>query len=103
MPSPRTKRASPLPILLARLAARFRSILGRTLPGRRDVPVDRNAFGGPARQLEARLTDYQVPCRRVGEDHPAVVDCMADIRAPCARIDRLWGEGAEDAGDDEGG
>ncbi len=67
------------------------------------MPVDRNAFGGLARQLEARLTDYQFLCRRMGEDHPTVVDCMADIRTLCARIDRLWDEGAEDAGDDEGG
>ncbi|MFM8681095.1 MAG: hypothetical protein ACKOGH_16050 [Alphaproteobacteria bacterium] len=67
------------------------------------MPVDRNAFGGLARQLEARLTDYQVPCRRVGEDHPAVVDCMADIRAPCARIDGLWDEAEEGARYDAGG
>jgi len=30
-------------------------------------------------------------------------DVPADIRTLCARIDRLWDEGAEDAGDDEGG
>jgi len=62
------------------------------------VPVDRNAFGGLARQLEARLTDYQFLCRRMGEEHPTVVDCRVDIRALCERIGRLWDE-EEDAGD----
>ena len=62
------------------------------------MPVDRNAFGGLARQLEARLTDYQFLCRRMGEDHTTVVDCMVDIRALCERIGRLWDE-EEDAGD----
>ena len=58
------------------------------------MTVDRNVFGGLARQLEARLTDYHFLCRRMGEDHSIVGDCMEDIRRLCERLAALW-----DAGD----
>ncbi|WP_396274914.1 hypothetical protein [Hyphomonas sp.] len=54
------------------------------------MAVDRNVFGGLARQLEARLTDYHFLCRRMGEDHLIVGDCMEDIRAICERLVALW-------------
>jgi hypothetical protein len=54
------------------------------------MAVDRNVFGGLARQLEARLTDYHFLCRRMGEEHSIVGDCMEDIRALSARLVALW-------------
>ncbi len=54
------------------------------------MAVDRNVFGGLARQLEARLTDYHFLCRRMGEDHSIVSDCMEDIRALSEQIVSLW-------------